>query len=502
VALQEGSHSNPFSLFSPQVKLNEDGTADESTVTDNVDVIVHEIGHVLAMSSNHFRFFRGSDGVPRTERRFESQEVECVTGEIKSLLLPDKNTLDFFYDGLGSRYAAITTERVAATTRNHFDCQSLPGAKLENQPTGSSCTGDHWDEKAFYSSTLSGVISADENYLTPLTVALAEDSGWYLGNYSMTRVSPWGHKAGCDFVNSACLQPDATGAVSIPEYGRGYFCTQGSQRGCSPGHTHKMACTLVDWDLYYPAVPPPSQFQYFLDEPGRGGPKQADYCPVYGSTYRDLQASELDCRIESNFDFVNLYSEFYGENSMCLESTTGAGRCYQANCILSERKVLVNIRGEWRRCNYDFEELELKSNTDIFEGKIICPRLSQVCPDMFCPVNCAGRGVCDFENEENGVITPKCNCFSADDTSEGCSASLVLDGKYLENDSTLESVVQTGFFDDLVSVFVDHPDTWNKATWGWASGIFVIFLMMILCICSSFWPTSRPNKKRVQRRRR
>ena len=161
---------------------------------------------------------------------------------------------------------------------------------------------------------------------------------------------------------------------------------------------------------------------------------------------------------------------------------------------------MVNVRGEWRRCNYDFEELELISNTGVFEGKVICPRLTQACPEMFCPVNCAGRGECIFDNEVNGTVVPVCQCFDTSDTSPGCSASLILDGKYLENDSTLESATQVGFFDPLVSVFVDHPDTWDKATWGWASGIFVIFFMMILCICSSFWPTSQPKmKKRLQK---
>jgi len=483
-----------------QITLNDDGSIDTSIIDDNVDVVIHEIGHVLAMSSNHFRFFRYPDGVPRTDRSFARTDVECVDGVTRSEYLPDTNTLDFFYDNTGTRYAAITTELVRATTRNQFNCQTLPGAKLENQPTGESCMGDHWDEKAFYSSTLSGIIAPDDNYFDPVTVALCEDSGWYLGNYSMTKVSPWGHAAGCEFVNDACLIPDSSGATTVPDYGRGFFCTQGSERGCSPGHTHKMACTVIDWDLYFPSVLPPAQFQYFSDQPGRGGPKQSDYCPVFGSTYRDLSASELDCRVEKNADFVNLYGEYHGKNSMCFETTTGAGRCYQAQCILSERKVMVNVRGEWRRCNYDFEELELISNTGVFEGKVICPRLTQACPEMFCPVNCAGRGECIFDNEVNGTVVPVCQCFDTSDTSPGCSASLILDGKYLENDSTLESATQVGFFDPLVSVFVDHPDTWDKATWGWASGIFVIFFMMILCICSSFWPTSQPKmKKRLQK---
>ena len=171
--------------------------------------------------------------------------------------------------------------------RNQFGCQSLEGAQLENQPTGTqSCTGDHWDERLFYPEALSGVISPTTNIISPLTLALMEDSGWYLANYTHTKVSPWGLGTGCEFVNEPCLvqQVDGSGGSTsvVPEYGRGFFCRKASQRGCSPAHTHKMACTVIDYSLFFPQILPDSRFQYFEDEPSQGGPRQADYCPVFG----------------------------------------------------------------------------------------------------------------------------------------------------------------------------------------------------------------------------
>lgn len=51
----------------------------------------------------------------------------------------------------------------------------------KNQPTGSgSCTGDHWDERMFYPEALSGVISPTANIMSPITLALLEDSGMNL----------------------------------------------------------------------------------------------------------------------------------------------------------------------------------------------------------------------------------------------------------------------------------------------------------------------------------
>ena len=78
---------------------------------------------------------------------------------------------------------------------------------------------------------------------------------------------------------------------------------------------------------------PAAQFQYFGDT-GVGGPREGDYCPVYGSVYSGLKAEQLDCRIPANDDAIDvIYSEEYGDNSMCFETTSGEGRCYNARCI-------------------------------------------------------------------------------------------------------------------------------------------------------------------------
>lgn len=102
--------------------------------------------------------------------------------------------------------------------------------RLENQPTGeNSCTGDHWDERLFYDNALSGVISPTTNILTPMTLALFEDSGWYKANYTQAKISPWGLGAGCDFATGPCIITGENGA-EVPDYGRGYFCADTSQR--------------------------------------------------------------------------------------------------------------------------------------------------------------------------------------------------------------------------------------------------------------------------------
>lgn len=119
---------------------------------------------------------------------------------------------------------------------------------------------------------------------------------------------------------------------------------------------------------------------------------------------------------------------------------------------------------------------------------LVCPRLSTACPDLYCPFQCAGRGVCNYDHTVNGTMQPKCECFDATDTSPGCSDSLLPNGDFFDNGAGLFDQIEENFFDPLIAVFVDHPDKWTTSSWAWAAGLILVFLVMLLCICSAFWP--------------
>ncbi|KAG7370780.1 leishmanolysin-like protease [Nitzschia inconspicua] len=484
-----------------RIELNSDGTASPTVLGDNVDVMIHEVAHVLGHSSNSYRFFWDSEtGTPRTPRPFESRTVTCVDDVQRSLILPDENTMKFFDAQNGQRYAAIVTPKVRSQARNQFNCQSLEGAKLENQPTGSeSCTGDHWDEHDYYPEALSGVISPTTNILSHLTLALFEDSGWYRANYTQGHMNPWGLGAGCDFVNGPCLVTDSSGATVVPPYGEGYFCNNAATRGCSPELSHKLACSIIDYFYIQPQTLPEPRFQYFPDQPTMGGPRQADFCPLFGSTFGGMSVEQLACTDTSNADALNIFSEVYGADSQCIPTDSGSGRCYRTACIKEDMVLRINIRGEWLACEYDFQKLDVRVGAGAVPQTLVCPRLSAACPDLFCPFNCAGRGVCNYENVVNGTIQPKCECFDPSDTSPGCSDSLLPTGAFLDDATGLFNNAQQDFFDPLIAVFVDHPDKWTSSSWAWAAGLLTVFFVLFLCICSTFWPESKKQKKEVYR---
>lgn len=149
------------------IVLSSDGTATPDVVGDYVDVLIHEVAHVLGHSSNSYRFFWDPDtGTPRTPRPFSASSVTCVDGSVRSLVMPASNTMEFDVDSRGGIYASIVTPKVQAIARNQFNCQSISGAQLENLPTrADSCTGDHWDERLFYPEALTAVISPTTNIL-------------------------------------------------------------------------------------------------------------------------------------------------------------------------------------------------------------------------------------------------------------------------------------------------------------------------------------------------
>ena len=393
----------------------------------------------------------------------------------------------------GTRYASIVTPKVQAIARNQFDCQTLEGAPLENQPTRSeSCTGDHWDERLFYPEAMSGVISPTTNILSSLTLALMEDSGWYKGNYTMTRMSPWGLGAGCAFVEQPCLTTREGLDPIIPDYAKGFFCNQDGDRSCSSEHTHKMACSVINY-LYVAGedVPPESQF---FPTPTLGGTKQADFCPVYSNTYDNKKAEDLDCRNPNNAPSIDLpisFNEVYGENSKCLESSSGEGKCYESFCVKEDMSLRFSVTGRFYKCEFDFQEHEIPLTDGTLPHTITCPRLSAACPDLFCPFNCAGRGICNYANEVNGTLRPKCECFDADDTSEACSDSQIPDGGFLDDAGSLLDNLEENFFDPLVAVFVDHPDKWTQASYAWAVGLASVGFLLLCCVCTSFCPDGK-----------
>ncbi|KAL7544916.1 hypothetical protein ACHAWF_008282 [Thalassiosira exigua] len=208
----------------------------QKTHKRRVLTIAHEFTHILGMNSYDFPFFYDhATKRPRTPRNQWNMppetQVLCVDGTRQSALTASEDTLKAVTTANGYIAYEVVTETVRNVVRNQFDCRTVEGGRLENQPTGEmDCFGSHWDHRLFNNEFMTAVYTGSTQYVTALTLALLEDSGWYIPNYGVAQNSPFGLGKGCEFLEGQCIQRG-----SVPEWGRGTFCSSGSSVGCTPG---------------------------------------------------------------------------------------------------------------------------------------------------------------------------------------------------------------------------------------------------------------------------
>lgn len=171
--------------------------------------------------------------------------------------------------------------------------------------------------------------------------------------------------------------------------------------------------------------PAPPKFQYVPDRPELRPYvfTTADYCPVphldpqsclYNNPNRPATSEQIAA------------GEYRGADSRCYETdgTRSYSLCLRTRCNAPLGRVQVSAGGSWRTCEYD-------GQTHAVNGlRVKCPKAALVCPDLFCPANCAGRGECAHnrpDREDDGAFSggyarrrARCLCDDEGDETPGC----------------------------------------------------------------------------------
>ncbi|KAL3800309.1 hypothetical protein HJC23_003605 [Cyclotella cryptica] len=352
-------------------------TVETPTLKEYAAYLTTETGRILGASTSLFRYYLN----PRTLAHYgtSKKSLTCLDGTKETLQVP--NIIFEDIDKNGQRSYEIRTPKVVEMVRNHFDCMILTGAKLEQRQDSIGCLGSFLDDHLFYSEEMTGfeATSTAGPSISPLTLALLEDSSWYVANYEVSVETSFGRGAGCQFARSGCHVDETSTKFANPF--SGFHCSKIGEMGCDASHSYKAKCDFVD---------------------SLSSTSSDSYCPMY-------TREAISCTDSSGP--LAIQGEYFGESSKCFHTDKGEPMCLRGECNASTRSIDIYYGDEIFQCHMDDQIIDTKKGL-----KIKCPRISAVCPILSCPSNCSGKGICDIDIDGKH----SCICDDPYDESPGC----------------------------------------------------------------------------------
>lgn len=338
---------------------------------DQFGTIYHEITHVLGFEPDQFKYF-----LKPNMSRYKKEEV-LTTRKIG-----------------GKSQTMIQTPKVVEFVRKHFDCDSLPGAAVEDAG-GEGSAGAHW-EKVYFGGEYMVSNSVINPVISGLTIALLEDSGWYKfrkgerqdtqsndGKVVSTEPYYWLKGYGCGVYVENC--PKSSNS-----------CTKTGTAGCSYDDTFEATCNSSEF----------TAVKLLKKNP-------VETCSYYVGNDMGLD----DCRIENNADEdKDMLYETHGFNRRCFNSNverkdTGDYKdgtiCLQPKCERQGSSITLKFQYgvKWYTCSKSNEKIAV--NDANIKGNISCPANMERFCDRYlnkCPNDCNMRGRCMSDGQ--------CLCYS------------------------------------------------------------------------------------------
>ena len=204
---------------------------------------LHELTHVLMFNPSLFHFF------------------------------PNANTLSTItHPVTGITQHIITSANVLKHAKEHFMCENITGIPLEYHGDNSTING-HWSKRYMNTDYMIGD-SYGENVISNITLALFEDSGWYLPNYTMSSLFLFGKNVSCGFFNASakCVDEQRKGKVHTKYPNE--FCTMLNYPQCSIGNVFRGNCKGRRYTHLE------KHEQYFMNNEIAGADAMMDKCPI------------------------------------------------------------------------------------------------------------------------------------------------------------------------------------------------------------------------------
>ena len=263
---------------------------------------------------------------------------------------------------------AIVTEKVVEKTREYYGCSSAKGMEIENGMRPRSCrlwfTSSHWKTRVAFGEIMNYQAMIRFNYVTPMTLALLEDSGWYKVDYSVFAPPlpglTWGHLKGCAFLLNKCVE--SRSKVVDPDA----FCTlqNSKEKKCSKDALTILGCSGVKEVEKTALLTELPQYKY-RTHGGRyfNTPAHFDHCPVF-----------RDATMYSCLDRRAKLPGVASSHSRCYMNKSGTPSCLPTKCSSDGKSYrVITESAEIISCHEAGAEI---NGVVCQDPKIICANLN------------------------------------------------------------------------------------------------------------------------------
>ena len=266
----------------------------------------------------------------------------------------------------------VTSSKVLAKAKQHYNCQSITGIPLEDQIYLGNDPGTHWDARYMLGDYMITSFYTDM-ILSDITIALFEDTKYYEADYYSGGLFKFGKNKGCNFINKNCLENKK------PLFNE--FCTSSDNNLCTSSKLSKANCIINDYINYNITIP--SQYRYF-DNPNHGGNFFVDFCPVPDTFISGNDYFSNNCKIGTS-TLSPEYAEEMSDTSFCFVSSltppnnnyniTTRSMCYKTECNKDTKQIVVHVGTSTYICPTDGG---ITSGGN-FKGYLTCPKYYEIC---------------------------------------------------------------------------------------------------------------------------
>jgi len=363
----------------------------QSNLDVQVAVAVHEIIHSMGFSSFSFPWWRDESNAPRTPRDIVARPVK------DNAYYTAETTLGSFVES-GVTRSKIVTPKVRAAAASHFGCPDINGLEIEDDG-GAGTAGSHWEERVMNGDTMVGY-SHPDSVVSPMTLALLEDTGWYIPDYNKAGWLDMGRSKGCPFLTDKCAKP-------LQAAFQGVYCEEPSNsKQCTRDFSGVGVCSSPGSFAFDDCVAVVPYSNRDCSNPLLQNVNLTKWGWNYGPSSLCIGVSNV-VKI-SNHAGQLLTRTNQGAmcaKMVCRKTLAGQSQLYVA--LADNNEVLCN-EGQWTSfANTPFNEF----NDHFLQGELDCPASSESFCNSFaiendgkvgCPSACNGRGDC---------VAGVCSCF-------------------------------------------------------------------------------------------